>query len=129
MKRELKFRNMQEDKETKEISFYYYTLEELWGEDSWQGELPYIVIDIEQYTGLKDKNGKEIYEGDILRSDYRGITTEISIGLSKYIGCGIDLYGVISKSIIPPKKPEPFMMSSGRQDWEVIGNIHEEPKP
>lgn len=64
---------------------------------------------VEQYTGLKDKNGKEIYEGDIVRVSY-GYNYEVRQFRTGAWRIGRDDLCVWADSS------------------EVIGNIHENPE-
>lgn len=67
-------------------------------------------LTIEQYTGLKDKNGREIYEGDIISfHDYGSFAIKFHKGCFR-LGSGDLLYAYPSSAI------------------EVIGNIHENPE-
>jgi hypothetical protein len=64
MTREIKFRAWNTDHIPP--TFDYFTLGELDNGDM-MGIKPCDEMPIMQYTGLKDKNGKEIYEGDVIQ--------------------------------------------------------------
>ncbi len=69
-------------------------------------------VDLLEYTGLKDKNGTEIYEGDILADDRR-VKTEVRWEIMEYDG-------VVSSHGWCIGEPEKY--------YEVIGNIYENPE-
>ena len=77
-------------------------------------------VELMQYTGVKDKNGTEIYEGDIIKykfpydkrikhiSPVKFLETEASFGIKDRYGNEIPLYTISAKNY-----------------FEVIGNIYE----
>ncbi len=68
----------------------------------------------QQFTGLSDVNGKEIYEGDILESI---IDDRKSIGLCKSILGGWKIFNIKEVSI-----------AWDRFEEKIIGNIFENPE-
>jgi len=113
MNRPIKFR-VWDKRETKGMStqnmLYDAQLHHLW-----QDFVDYPGYELMQYTGLTDKNGKEIYEGDIIHLKFGELNANLVVKWDKYMGLKYHNGGWTS-------------MVHVDTHGEVIGNIFENPE-
>jgi uncharacterized phage protein (TIGR01671 family) len=103
----------------------YVVFREFEGDDIWSG-ISFEDIELMQYTGLKDKNGVEIYEGDIVKIFDDGYET---ICVVRYENGFFDLYKKSDKTASGYENYDDFIAFTNYDyDFEVIGNIHENPE-
>lgn len=90
-----------------------------------------------QFTGFLDKNGKEIYEGDVLRSDEYPYSCIGDKRRDNYFGLIEWNKNEAAFYIVTIKNPKSsvkgisdgisdYISQSALQDFEVIGNIHDD---
>ena len=95
--------------------------------------------DVEQFTGLKDINGKDIYENDILRLSYEEPKTYIykdeydpkpkiimprTVAQKAQVTKDTGTFGVSVKGVFLTLRE----VDKGKQNIKVVGNVHTSPE-
>lgn len=113
MSREIKFRAWQDNK------MVFSPLSSNYGLTRFFGFL-YEDAPIMQYTGLKDKNGKEIYEGDKIKQRFYLIPDDYNdiIAIVEYNNNDCCFYAVDYEN------QQMYSMSMFGSSCEIVGNIH-----
>ena len=80
-------------------------------------QLAYYNVVLQQYVGIVDKNGKEIYEGDIIQAEESGEKIE-----------PVEVVWLHDQWLIHAYHADIYLSVTDWSEYEVIGNIYENPE-
>ena len=128
--RKLKFRQPIFDKDNRFLEWHYWgflTPNRFDGVQTGAGQnIQQAEERSEQFTGLHDKNGKEIYDGDILKSVIGNIGfVRHSDSVCWHITYNLKLNTSLKN---PPDENLLTQLWDSHDRWEIIGNIYENPE-
>jgi len=135
MREEIKFKFVLEHEETKEKRLTrVYTFDDFLNkttDDVYEDFDKFLIVGKVMSTGLKDKNGKEIYEGDVVK--YHDVCSDAYM-LEQGMTVGKIVFYKERSQLLPQaiktnhkggKYITPWELTA---DLEIIGNIHENPE-
>lgn len=111
------------------ISVHKVVNEDIGQAENIQSEVVVIPETVGQFTGMKDKNGTEIFEGDICRfTDCSDVSTESGYDFEEYANIGRVYFCDESLGWDITKREQDREDVFFPSDMVVIGNIHDNPE-